>query len=182
MVLQLMDNKEIQVQTAEETTAPFAKLAIKTVIPSRSLIVVPVTTVLPPCESKTHFDFTPIQENTHLGPICIVYPLDYVSIRGATKKASSVNKFGLSRTKIATRSCSRPFPKSTIQEIIITQEGIFGVNMEESWEPEEIEEEVLRGDKKGFITSPADIDPREPIKLRDVEVTPQHTEVFKDLC
>ena len=31
--------------------------------------------------------------------------------------------------------------------------------MEESWTPEEIEEEVLKSDKKGFITSPADIDP-----------------------
>ena len=42
--------------------------------------------------------------------------------------------------------------------------------------------EVLKGDKKGFITSPADIDPREPIKLRDAEVTPQHRKAFEDLC
>ena len=74
------------------------------------------------------------------------------------------------------------FQKAPSEEIIITQEDIFGVNMEESWEPEEIEEEVLKGDKKGFITSPADIDPREPNKLRDAEVTPQHREAFEDLC
>ena len=85
-VLQLRDNKEIQVQTVEGTTIPIAKLATKTVIPSRSLIVVPVITVLPPCESKTHFDFTPIQENAHLGSNCIVYPLDYASIRGDHKE------------------------------------------------------------------------------------------------
>ena len=54
--------------------------------------------------------------------------------------------------------------------------------MEESWGSEEIEEEVLKGHKKGFITSPADIDPREPIKLRDAEVTPQHREAFENLC
>ena len=65
---------------------------------------------------------------------------------------------------------------------MITQEDIFGVNMEESWKSGEIEEEVLKGDKKVFITSPADIDPREPIKLRDAEVTPQHREAFKNLC
>ena len=41
---------------------------------------------------------------------------------------------------------------------------------------------VLKGDQKGFITSPADIDPREPIKLRDAEVTPQHRKAFEDLC
>ena len=27
-----------------------------------------------------------------------------------------------------------------------------------------------------------DIDPREPIKLRDVEVTPEHRKAFEDLC
>ena len=54
--------------------------------------------------------------------------------------------------------------------------------MEEPWDTEEIEEEVLKGDKKGFITSPADIDPREPIKLKDAEVTPQHREAFENLC
>ena len=45
-----------------------------------------------------------------------------------------------------------------------------------------MEEEVLRGNEKGFITSPADIDPREPIKLRDAEVTPEHRKAFQDLC
>ena len=45
-----------------------------------------------------------------------------------------------------------------------------------------MEEEILKGDKKGFITSPADIDPRQPIKLRDAEVAPQHREAFENLC
>ena len=54
--------------------------------------------------------------------------------------------------------------------------------MGEPWAPGEVEEEVLKGDKKGFITSPADIDPREPVKLRDAEVTPQHRKAFEDLC
>ena len=45
-----------------------------------------------------------------------------------------------------------------------------------------MEEEVLKGDGKGFITSPTDIDPREPIKLRDAEVAPEHRKAFEDLC
>ena len=40
----------------------------------------------------------------------------------------------------------------------------------------------MKGDKKGFITSPADMDPRELIKLKDAEVTPQHRETFENLC
>ena len=74
------------------------------------------------------------------------------------------------------------FQKAKSEEIMITQEDIFGVNVEEPWAPGEVEEEVLKGDGKGFITSPADIDPREPIKLRDAEVTSQHRKAFEDLC
>ena len=65
---------------------------------------------------------------------------------------------------------------------MVTQDDIFGINVTEPWTPKEIEEEVLKGNTRGFITSPADIDPREPIKLRDAEVTPQHREAFEDLC
>ena len=73
------------------------------------------------------------------------------------------------------------FQKTQSGEIMITQEDIFGVNVEEPSAPREVEEEILKGDKKGFITFPADIDPREPIKLRDAEVTPQHRKAFEDL-
>ena len=68
------------------------------------------------------------------------------------------------------------------EEIMITKEDIFRINAEKSWTPKEIEEEVLKGDKKGFITSQADIDPQEPIKFRDAEVAPQHREAFESLC
>ena len=130
--------------------------------------MVPVTTVLPSGENKTHFDFTPIQENTHLGPNCVVYPLDYASIKGGGYKEGLqvLINLGYQELKLQQGVVLGHFQKASSEEIMITQEDIFGVNMEESWKSEEIEEEVLKGDKKGFITSPADIDPREPIKLR----------------
>ena len=71
------------------------------------------------------------------------------------------------------------YQKAPSEDIMITQEDIFGVNIGEPWAPGEVEEEVLRGNEKGFITSPADIDPREPIKLRDAEVTPEHRKHFR---
>ena len=74
------------------------------------------------------------------------------------------------------------YQKTTSEEIMITQEDIFGVNVGEPWAPGEVEEEVLKGNGKGFITSLVDIDPREPIKLRDAEVTPEHRKAFEDLC
>ena len=69
--LQLRDEQDPSVQATEEVTNPTVKLAAKTVIPPRSLVLVTVITTLPPCEDKTHFDFVPIQANLHLGPNCI---------------------------------------------------------------------------------------------------------------
>ena len=85
-VLQLRDNQDIPVQTAEETTTFPAMLTTKVIIPSRSLILIPVIKILPSCENKTHFDFTPIPTSKSLGPNCIVYPLDYATIRGGPQR------------------------------------------------------------------------------------------------
>ena len=85
-VLQLRDNHDMPVQTAEEVTTFSAMLTAKIVIPSRSLILVPVMMTLPSCENKTRFDFTPIQMDPHLGPNCIIYPLDYATIRGGPQR------------------------------------------------------------------------------------------------
>ena len=68
------------------------------------------------------------------------------------------------------------------EEIKVTQEDLFGINVTEPWAPDELEEEVLKGNGRGFVTSPADIDPREPIKLRDAEVASQYREAFEVLC
>ena len=86
MVLQLRDNQDILVQTVEETTTFPAMLTTKVIIPSRSLILIPVITTLPLCENKTHFDFTPIPMSLSLGPNCIIYPLDYATIRGGPQR------------------------------------------------------------------------------------------------
>ena len=85
-VLQLRDKQDLSVQAAAEIINPTVKLAAKTVIPSRSLVLVTVSTTLPSCKNKTRFDFIPIQANPHLGPNCIVYPLDYVSIKGGSQR------------------------------------------------------------------------------------------------
>ena len=75
--LQLRDEQDPSIQTAEEITNPTVKLAAKTVIPSRTLVLVTVLTTLPPCEEKTRFDFVPIQMNSYLGPkmYCIPFRL-----------------------------------------------------------------------------------------------------------
>ena len=158
--LQLRDEQDLSVQTAEEVANPTVKLAANTVIPPISLVLVTVSTILPPCKDKTHFDFVPTQTNIYLGPNCIVYPLDYASIKGGLQKGLQVLiNLGQQDVKLQQGIVLGHYQKAPSKEIMITQEDIFGVNVGEPWALGEVEEEVLRGNGKGFITSPMDIDP-----------------------
>ena len=140
-VLQLRDKQDLSVQTAEEITNPTVKLAAKTVIPSRSLVLVTVLTTLPSCKNKTHFDFIPMQANPHLGPKCVVYPLDYASIKGGSQRGlQALINLGQQDVKLQQGIVLGHFQKAQSEEIMITQEDIFGVNVEEPWAPGEVEE------------------------------------------
>ena len=182
-VLQLRDDQNIQVQTMEETTICIAKLTANVTIPSRSLAAVTVKMILPSCQNKTRFNFTPISEKTLLGPNCVIYPLDYATIKGGLQRGVQI-VINLSYQEIQLQEglILGQFQQMPDEEIKVTQEDLFGINATEPWAPDELEEEVLKGDGRGFITSPADIDPREPIKLRDAEVAPQYREAFEALC
>ena len=89
-VLQLRDSQDIPIQTVEEVTAFPAVIATKVAIPPRSLIIMPVMMTLPSCDVKTHFDFCPNSVDSHLGPNCIVYPLDYATIKGGLLRGLQV--------------------------------------------------------------------------------------------
>ena len=95
-----------------------------------------------------------------MGPNCIVYPLDYASIKGGLQKGLQILiNLGQQDIKLQQGIVLGHYQKAPSEEIMITQEDIFGVNVGEPWAPGEVEEEVLKGNGKGFITSPTDIDP-----------------------
>ena len=54
--------------------------------------------------------------------------------------------------------------------------------MEKPWEEGELEDKLFPPGGDGFITSPADVDPQPPIKLKDAEVSPEHHAAFEGLC
>ena len=167
----------------EETTICSAQLTANVIIHSRSLAVVTVKMVLPSCQNKTRFNYSPTTAETSLEPNCVIYPLDYATIKGGLQRGVQV-VVNLNRQEIQLPEglILGQFQQMPDEEIKVTQEDLFGINATEPWVPDELEEEVLKGDGRGFITSPADIDPREPIKLRDAEVAPQYREAFETLC
>ena len=131
-ILQLRDEPDPSVQMAEEITNPTVKLTAKTVIPSRSLVLVTVSTTLPLCKDKTRFDFVPTQTNLHLGPNCIVYPLDYATIKGGLQRGLQILvNLGQQDIKLQQGIVLGHFQKAPPKEIMITQEDIFGVNIGE---------------------------------------------------
>ena len=74
------------VQAMKKVTTFSVSTTTKIIIPSTSLVLTPVMMTLPSCENKTHFDFTPMQENSAIGSNCIIYPLDYATIRGGLQR------------------------------------------------------------------------------------------------
>ena len=122
----------------EETTTCIARLTANITIPSRSLTAVTVRMTLPPCQNKTRFDFTPIPEKPLLGPNCVVYPLDYATIKGGLQKGLQI-VINLSHHEVQLQEgmVIGQFQQAPDEEIKVTQEDLFRINVTEPWTPEE---------------------------------------------
>ena len=66
--------------------------------------------------------------------------------------------------------------------MIVDHEGLFEINVKKPWEDGELEDKLFPPGGDGFITTPADVDPWPPIKLRDPEVSLEHCTAFEGLC
>ena len=130
-VLQLRDNQDVSIQTTEEVTVHSAVTATKVTIPPRSIALVLVRMTLPLCDVKTHFDFVPKQIDHCLGPNCIIYPLDYATIRGGQQKGLQVLvNLGHQEIELQQGVTLGHFEPTSSEEILVTQEDIFGINGE----------------------------------------------------
>ena len=173
-VLELRDEQETAILTAEEINEYPATLMAKIEMPARTAVIAPVSINLPPFAIKTLFTFNPRVPYGGIYPNCLVYPLDYTTMRGSFQRSVQL-LINLSQEsiKLAEGTLIGHYVREDSEEIFITEEDLFGVNVTEQWPSRELEEEIFRGTGKGFISSPADIDPREPIKLKDAEVDPK---------
>ena len=182
-VLELRDEQETAILTAEEITEYPAVLLAKIEIPARTGVVVPVTVNLPPFTAKTLFTFNPRTLKDGMDPNCLVYPLDYATIRGGYQRSAQlIINLSQEPMKITEGTLIGHYAREDSEDIYVTEQDLFGINVTESWPTEQLEEEIFRGTGKGFISSPADIDPREPIVLKDAEVNPEYKLEFEELC
>ena len=181
--LELRDEQETAILTAEEITRYPAVLLAKIEIPARMGVVVPVAVNLPPFTAKTLFTFNPRTPKDGMDPNCLVYPLDYATIRGGYQRSAQlIINLSQEPMKIMEETLIGHYAREDSEDIYVTEQDLFGINVTESWPTEQLEEEIFRGTSKGFISSPADIDPREPIVLKDAEVNPECKLEFEELC
>ena len=182
-VLELRDEQETAILTAEEITEYPAVLLARIEIPARTGVVVPVTVNLPPFTAKTLFTFNPRTLKDGMDPNCLVYPLDYATIRGGYQRSAQlIINLSQEPMKIVEGTLIGHYAREDSGDIYVTEQDLFGINVTEPWPTEQLEEEIFRGTGKGFISSPADIDPREPIVLKDAEVDPEYKQEFEELC
>ena len=182
-VLELRDEQETAILTAEEVTEYPAVLLARVEIPARTGVVVPVTVNLPPFTAKTLFTFNPHTLKNGMDPNCLVYPLDYATIRGGYQRSAQlIINLSQEPMKIVEGTLIGHYAREDPGDIYVTDQDLFGINVTEPWPTEQLEEEIFRGTGKGFISSPADIDPREPIVLKDAEVDPEYKQQFEELC
>ena len=155
----------------------------RTCVPPRSVVSIPVLTNLPPFGEKTLFHFTPLGDNLDLGENALIYLIDYTTWRGGCQQAiqTIINLSGDTLT-LAEETPLGHFEREEGDRILIDQEGLFEVNVEQPWDEGELEDKFLLPGGDGFITSPAEVDPRPPVKLKDAEVSPEHQQAFEKLC
>ena len=139
------------------------------------MAAVPAIANLPPFGRKTLFRFVPLKENLDLQTNSVVYPLDYATWRsGHQHTVQLIINLAEEPLLLAEGTLLGYYEREDEGDMIVDHEGLFEVNVEKSWEAGELEDKLFPPGGDGFITSPAEVDPRPPIKLRDAEVSQEH--------
>ena len=181
--IQLTDAQDTHIGVTEALTDFPATLPARVKIPPRTAIVTPVLTVLPMFKDKTHFIFTPLTENPDIDVNCVVYPLDYATLKGGNQRAAQLLiNLGQEEIILEEGMLIGYYERADPDEVLVTNENTFGVNVTEDWPSEDLGDNIFRGNDKGFIASPADVDPQEPVRLKDAEVSTEHRQAFTQLC
>ena len=152
-------------------------------MPLHTVAAVPVLVNLPPFGRKTLFRFVPLKENSDLQTNSLVYPLDYATWRGGHQHTIQIIvNLAEEPLLLVEETLLGYYKREDEEDMIVDHEGLFEINVEKHWEDGELEDKLFPPRGVGFITSPADVDPCPPIKLKDTEVSQEHRAAFEGLC
>ena len=180
--MEVLAGQESVIRTGEVHQYP-AYMGRRVRVPPCTVAAVPVLVNLPPFRRKTLFRFIPLKENLDLQMSSLVYSLDYATWRGDHQHTIQIIiNLAEEPLILVEETLLGYYEREDEEDMIVDHEGLFEINIEKPWEDEELEDKLFPPGGDGFITSPADVDPRPPIKLRDTEESPEHRTAFEDLC
>ena len=181
-IMEVLEGQESVIQMGEVHQYP-AYVGGRARVPPRTVAAVPILVNLPPFGRKKLFRFVPLKENLDLQTNSLVYPLDYATSRGGHQHTIQIIiNLAEEPLLLAEETLLGYYEREDEEDMIVDHEGLFKVNVEKPWEDGELEDKLFPPGGDGFITSPADVDPWPPIKLKDAEVSPEHRTAFEDLC
>ena len=143
-------------------------------VPPRTVASVVTLTDLPEPETKIMYKMITADDHPDPGGSAITYPLCYATMVGGKQKCARI-VVNLGQEKL-TLKCGmilgyfEKWADEAASDPDISESDWINAGGEPE---EESEEEPFRGAKMGFLKSPADVDPWEPIVLKDTEVPPE---------
>ena len=152
-------------------------------VPPRTVASVVTLTDLPEPETKILYKMITADDPPDPGGSAITYPLCYATMVGGKQKCAQI-VVNLGQEKVTIKNGTilgylerwadeaANNPDTSENDWINTCRELM----------EESEEEPFSGAEMGFLKSPADVDPREPIVLKDAEVLPEAQKSFDSLC
>ena len=143
-------------------------------VPPRTVASVVTLTDLPEPETKIMYKMITADNPPDPGWSAITYPLCYVNMVGGKQKCAQI-VVNLGQEKL-TLKCGmilgyfEKWADEAASDPDISESDWINAGGEPE---EESEEELFRGAKMEFLKSPTDVDPREPIVLKDPVVLPE---------
>ena len=143
-------------------------------VPPRTVASVVSLTDLPEPETKIMYKMITADDPPDPGGSVITYPLCYATMVGGKQKcAQIVVNLGQEKLTLKHGTILGYFEKwadKAASDPDISESDWINACKEPE---EESEEEPFKDAVMGFLKSPADVDPREPIVLKDTEVPPE---------
>ena len=152
-------------------------------VPPRTVASIVTFTDLPEPETKIMYKMITADDPPDPGGSVITYPLCYATMVGGKQKCAQI-VVNLGQEKLTLKhgmilGYFERWADEAASDPEISES--HWINASEGSE-EESEEEPFRGAEMGFLKSPTDVDPWQPIVLKDVEVPPEAGKPFEILC
>ena len=149
-------------------------LSKNVIVPLRTVASVVTLTDLPEPETKIMYKMITADDPPDPGGSAITYPLCYATMVGRKQKCAQI-MVNLGQEKLTLKHGTilgyfEKWADESASDRDISESDWINAGGEPE---EESEEEPFKGAEMGFLKSPADVDPRQPIVLKDAEVLPE---------